>query len=231
MKKLAFLVLAFAFTATVRADTYVYTLDHLNATIPDGDLNGYQSSQTLAGLSGTISDVNVTLNISGAFNGDLYAFISHGGQLAVLVNRVGRFSSSPIGYPDAGFGPTAGLQAFTLDDQAQHDVHAYGAFPYIVNPSGQLTGIWQPDGRALDPLSAAAGFDTAARANLLSVFNGTDPNGLWTLFVADVSPGAEGALQGWGLQVTVVPEPGTATLLLLGVSGAWLAALRRTRRS
>jgi subtilisin-like proprotein convertase family protein len=187
----------------------------VHTTIPDGNLNGFQNSQTINVLSGTVTDVNVFLDISGGFNGDFYAFLTHGNATAILLNRVGRDSAHQVGYPDAGFGFLA--QKFTLDDQAANDVHFYRSVPYALNPSGQLAGSWQPDGRVLDPLSPASAFDAASRPGTLGVFNGMDPNGLWTLYIADVSSGGEGTLVGWGLQITTVPEPRFATLAGVGV--------------
>src|SRR5689334_19150458 len=90
----------------------------VNSIIPDGDFNGIQSSTTLSGFSGPITDVNVTLTISGGFNGDFYAYLLHNGTSSILLNRVGRTSSSSVGYPDAGFGLNNASALFTFDDQA-----------------------------------------------------------------------------------------------------------------
>jgi subtilisin-like proprotein convertase family protein len=218
MKPLHILLLLLAFAAgpNTRATVYSTSVENIFAPIPDGDLNGIQSSQTLSLLSGTVSDVNVTLTVSGGFNGDFYAYLFHNNTSAILLNRVGRGSSSDVGYPDAGFGPNPAIR-FTFDDQAAHDVHLYQTFSFVLNSNGQLTGTWQPDGRAIDPLSPASAFDSAARLSLLGMFNGMDPNGSWTLFIADVSPLGQGTLVNWGLQLTTVPEPGSALLLGLGL--------------
>jgi subtilisin-like proprotein convertase family protein len=189
--------------------------------IPDNDLNGIQSSTALSGFSGSISDVNVTLNIAGGFNGDFYAYLYHNSTMAVLLNRTGRTGTSALGYPDAGFGLDAAQQPFRFDDQATRDVHLYRTFAYTLNATAQLTGTWQPDARKIDPLSAGTLFDSASRSAMLNVFNGMDPNGLWLLYVADVSPGFQGALVNWGLDVTTVPEPASFGFVLLG-AGACL---------
>lgn len=97
-------------------------------------------------------------------------------------------------------------------------MHFYQAVPFTLNASGQLTGSWQPDGRVIDPSSPAAAFDTAPRSDMLDVFNGLDPNGQWTLFVADLAPGGVSTLVSWGLDITVVPEPASTTLLALGLA-------------
>jgi subtilisin-like proprotein convertase family protein len=213
------------------AHAYASSLDNIFAVIPDGDLNGIQSSQTFTDITGTVAHVSLTLNISGGINGDYYAYLLHNSTRAVLLNRVGRSSTSNVGYPDAGFGLDASLNSFTFDDSASNDVHLYRTFGYQLNGSRQLTGQWQPDGRGLDPLSAGSLFDTAARSNPLNVFNGTDPSGLWTLYLADVSPVGEGTLVSWGLVISV-PEPASAGLMLAGllVSGAWVRLLKERRR-
>jgi subtilisin-like proprotein convertase family protein len=222
-KKICVLSLAALLFASARGADFSTVV---NATVPDGDLTGFQNSQTLSGLSGPTLDVNVTLNISGGFNGDLYALLSHGSATAVLLNRVGRTSASTFGYPDVGFGPDSSPTQFTLDEQAAHDVHLYRTFAYTLS-AGQLTGQWQPDGRNIDPLSPGPAFDAAARSNGLGVFDGTDPNGPWTLFVADVSPGGESTLVGWGLQISAVPEPSSARLICGGIAAAMLWNFRR----
>jgi len=202
----------------------------IDATIPDNDASGYQDSRNLSGLAGIISDVTVTLNISGGFNGDLYAWLSHGSGLAILLNRVGISSSNSVGYANTGFGTNAQQARFTLDDHAAQDVHFYQAGAYALNSNGQLTGTWQPDGRMIDPSSAPAQFDGAPRPNMLSGLDGMVANGGWTLFIADLSPGGVSTLNGWGLNITTVPEPATATLLSLGLAmGLWKTSSRRCR--
>ena len=196
------------------AATFSYSV---GAIIPDGDLSGIQNSQSLGDLSGGITDVNVTLNVSSGFNGDFYAVLMHNGLRAVLLNRVGRNATESVGYPDFGFGPDNSQNPFTFDDQAARDVHSYRTLSYTLNSSGQLTGQWQPDGRAISPLSPGTAFPTASRSGMLGLFNGGDANGLWTLYVADVSPGGEGTLVSWGLQITTVPEPSAAALLCCGL--------------
>jgi subtilisin-like proprotein convertase family protein len=229
---LAFWLLALSVGGLAKGNALAYStsVNNLSATIPDGDPNGYQNSFALSGLGGPVTHVSVTLNISGGFNGDLYAYLLHNHTNAILLNRVGLSSSSSVGYPDAGFGLDAATNSFTLDDLAAHDVHAYRTFPYALNGSGQLTGVWQPDGRAIDPTSAGSAFDTATRSNPLGVFNGMDPNGLWSLYIADLSPGGVSTLNGWGLTISV-PEPRSTVLLGLGLLGIFPALRSRLRNS
>jgi subtilisin-like proprotein convertase family protein len=91
----AFFVLAIGISA--KGASFVF---NVGSTIPDEDLNGIQNSQTISGFSGNISDVNVTLEISGGFNGDFYAYLSHNNTAAILLNRSGRSGTNNPGYPD-----------------------------------------------------------------------------------------------------------------------------------
>ena len=182
--------------------------------IPDGNATGWFDTRTISGISESlITDVNVSFTLSGGYNGDLYAFLSHSTGFSVLLNRVGRTSTDSFGYGDAGFN-------VTFDDSAANgDIHNYqtvsGYLPLIGNGDS-----WSPDGRNVNP---ALALDTNSRTHLLNQFNGTNPNGDWTLFVADLSSGEQSMVVGWGLNVTAVPEPSS---LCLGVIGL-LALVRR----
>ena len=64
-----------------------YNSGTLNALIPDGNVNGYQNTMTLSGLGvneSVITDVNVRLNISGGYNGDLYVYLVSSGTIQDL---------------------------------------------------------------------------------------------------------------------------------------------------
>lgn len=77
-------------------------------------------------------------------------------------------------------------------------------------------------------------FDSAGRQNMLSVFNGLSANGIWILFISDLSSGGETAMGGWGLQIATeaMPEPASlamgAVLAVIGTAG-FLVARRRSR--
>ena len=206
---------------TLYATTITFNSGFANGgAILDGNTSGWWDTRAVSGLSGPITDVNVTLNLNGGWNGDLYGYLTYGGQIAILLNRVGVGGGNPFGYGDAGM-------QVTLDDQAASDIHLYGAGS-IIGGAG-----WQPDGRNIDPLSAAGSFDSAARSSLLGIFNTLDPNGNWTLFLADVSGGGGvSTLTSWSLDITTsparisVPDQGPG----LPLTGATLLALVGTTR-
>ena len=130
-----------------------------------------------------ILKVTISLTISGDFNGDLYVQLTHGSGFSVLLNRVGRTSLNEFGYGDSGMDITLS------DDAAAGDVHVYRTtlFGNENTPvAGMLTGVWAPDARITDPDVV---LNTDSRSATLSSFNGLDPNGTWTLFIADASGG------------------------------------------
>jgi hypothetical protein len=91
-------------------------------------------------------------------------------------------------------------------------------------------GTYAPDGREINPLSAASAFDADGTIGF-SAYNGMNPNGTWTLFFADLSAGAQSQLVGWSLEVTAVPEPVNVALGIFGgmVLVSIVASSRRVR--
>ncbi len=173
-------------------------------TLADAEIptsyTGLSSAVSLSGEIGPIQNLRVSLNISGVPNGNLYAYLSHGSDLVVLLNRVGRTASDSAGYQDMGLNV-----AF---EQNMADVHQYrpaGSGPLL----GPLTGAWGVDGRNVSPFTVT---DASARTTYLSSFVGKDPNGEWFLFVANLGDGGAGAkLESWGLEMNYAPVPEAGT--------------------
>jgi subtilisin-like proprotein convertase family protein len=188
-----------------------------NAMIADNNANGLLVTPfTVSGLAGTVTSVTVALDISGGFNGDLYAYlVSPQGQISVLLNRVGLAAGLPNGYSDHGF-------IITLDDSGSYgNIHNYTA------AGGMVLGTFAADGRNLDPQSAGSAFDSTGSTLGLNNYLGTDPNGAWMFFFADLSAGGLSTLQNVTLSIMTVPEPQTWTLFLGGL--ALLGLVRRSR--
>ena len=213
-------------SAPVWAQTVVAT-SYTNSTvtgIPDGNPVGVTEQFTVSGQSGTVTNVQVQLNITGGFNGDLYAYlVSPQGQMAVLLNRPGLDGSNPFGYGDAGFN-------ITLDGAATSNIHYYQSGSYSLS-GGQLTGTWAADGRNIDPQSGGSIFGSTlptAGLNLYNGLNGGGMNGTWTLFIADLAAGGGPTLNSVVLTIMTVPEP--QTWVMLGGGMAIFCLFRRRGR-
>jgi len=170
------------------------TFEGVNKFIPDGFATGVADTRTIEATGiASITDLEVRLTIAGGYNGDLYCYLVHDSGFVVLLNRPGRSCAQPRGYKDAGF-------SACFSTKATKDFHTYRE-QAPVGPV--LPGVWAPDARACDP---ARTLDTAARTKDFSSFAGVNPNGKWTLFVADVSSGGQAKLKDWGLVITGTPE-------------------------
>ncbi len=197
------------------AQSALHTSGELTALIPQDGVTWYSSSITVSGEASSLTDVNVLLNLTGGYNGDLYGYLVYDGTTAVLLNRIGLTTLNPFGSAGAGMN-------VTLSDGAT-DIHTAG--------DAVLTGMWAPDGRAISPLSSGAAFDSALRqngGNPLGLYDGKNPNGTWTLYFMDVVGGVEqSTLDSWSLDITAVPEPAHVAL---GIFGGVLALGGLVRR-
>lgn len=202
------------FAVVVEPLTFLRTV---GTVIPDNNAGGVTNTIAVNTPITRLTDVEVILNVSHTWNGDLYAYLVHGSGRAVLLNRVGRRTSGTpdyLGYSDDGFN-------VILDDEAPRgDVHVYRLtlFGNHTTPiTGRLTGTWAPDGRATSPALVT---ETDPRTQLLSAFRGLDPNGTWTLVIADRQAGDVGTLLSWGLRMcgelgdppTIVTQPASITV-------------------
>lgn len=171
----------------------------LNEAIPDAQYPvGISSSIDVSGAEGPLTGVTVTLNIAGGWNGDLYGYLSYNGTLVTLLNHVGTGSGDAVQFV-AGFS-TSGFNNITLADS--------GA-------GGNIHDVETP----------VSGISYGADGGTLASYNGMDPNGTWTLFLADSSAPNQSTLEGWSL-VTEVPEP---VNIALAVFGAVFVALSVAR--
>ena len=191
---------------------------NVETDIPDDDEAGYSDTQTpVFGPGLVISKVTVTLNFSGGWNGDLYAYLTNGSGFAVLLNRPGRAEGTEDGSDSSGM-------SVTFDDSALDDLH-----DQIDLLGGSVTGDWQPDARSVSPSEVVT---SDVRTAFLSSLNGQSATGPLTLFVADLSAGEVSTLESWSMTVSAVsavPEPG-GHLALAGLFGGGLLLRRRAGR-
>jgi subtilisin-like proprotein convertase family protein len=170
---------------TVTGTTYCNTGP---ITINDnGPATPYPSNVFVTGFAGTVGSVTVALkNVTHAFAGDVEALlVGPGGQNLVLVS-------------DAG---TAGVSNVTVnfDDAAAGPLPQAGSWaPANATVSADPTNYAELTG---DVFPAPA--PTVSAATTLATFNGSDPNGTWSLFVIDdAAPDGGSVAGGWCLTFT-----------------------------
>ena len=202
------------------SQTDIQASQTVNQLIPDGSPTGLSSSIILSGYDTTVANITVNLDITGTWNGDLYAYLQSGSGFAVLLNRVGSTPTDIYGYGDSGMNVTFS------DSAANGNIHYYQLV--AVPPTGdQLTGTWSPDGRNVSPYSVT-GTETPTAS--LSSFNGLNIDGKWTLFVADVSGGNLNTLTSWQVDITPAPAPEPTSLCYMVAGGGLFLALLLRRK-
>jgi len=220
MKTLFVVAMLAACEASGWADTFSFSNTNpiaINDTgTPPTTGSLYPSSISVSGLDfQSISHLSITLDgFTHTFPSDLDIILAGpGGQLSMLMSEVGGIARFPV--MDL---------TLTLDDLAAN------ALPI---DSALSSGTFKPT-RQFPTLSfefpspAPAGSSSAPAA--LSVFNGTDPNGTWNLFVVDESsPDSGNISRGWSMQITTIPEPGNFEFAALAVG--CLATIRMWRRN
>lgn len=149
----------------------------------------YPSTLTVAGALNGITDVNLLMTGYSHANPDDVdvLLVGPGGQRAMVMSDVG------------GSTDVAGLN-LTLDDQAASALPDAGP---LVAGTFQPTNSITPDTAFPAPAPDITGAGTP-----LSVFNGTNPNGVWSLYVVDDGALFQGAIAGgWALQISTVDAP------------------------
>jgi subtilisin-like proprotein convertase family protein len=153
-----------------------------------GRASAYSSNITASGLTGAVTDVNVTLTGLNHLNPDDIdiLLVSPAGKKILLLS-------------DAG-GTTDVVSAnLTFDDAAAAGIPDAGPMvTATVRPTNFGTGDTIPDVPPIYPNSATAG-----GATLASAFNGTEPNGTWRLYIVDDATTSAGSLaSGWSIDIT-----------------------------
>jgi subtilisin-like proprotein convertase family protein len=162
-----------------------------------GKADLYPSEIAVSGLGSIVTDVNVTISgLSHSFPDDVgLLLVSPAGQSTLLMTNSGfdnDLSGINLTFDDAASGK--------LPDQGQISSGTYkpsvgfpenGCSPPVSFPK-DATGTNPPAG----PYGSS-----------LSVFNGTNPNGTWKLYVIDDTRDDTGAISGgWSLDITTAPS-------------------------
>ncbi|MEY4384995.1 MAG: hypothetical protein RLY20_278 [Verrucomicrobiota bacterium] len=165
--------------------------------VPDNNLSGWSDTRTVGAIpAGTFTSLSVNLNLTGGWNGDLYAYLVHSSGFTVMLDRVGTGVSgvSSFGYGDAGMNVTLASSGTSI--------HSYGGGSTF---TAAPTGTWMTDNTS----------------GSLASFLSTNPNGTWSLFIADLSGGGVSTVQSWGLQMDIVAVPEVETWVAAALAGAF----------
>ncbi len=154
------------------------------ATGTSGPAAPYPSTINVAGLTGTVTKVTATLkNMNHTFPDDIdVLLVGPGGQKILLMS-------------DAGGSADLVNNTYTFDDAAAGTL-ADGAL--------SASGTYKPSNFGTgDTFPAPAPVGPYPDPQLLSVFNGVNPNGTWSLFIFDDVGGDIGNVNlGWELNIT-----------------------------
>lgn len=173
--------------------TPITVADRAGAATPNGIASPYPSAINVTGLSGTVSDVNVTITgITTTRERDLnFALVSPSGQALMLL---------------ADGGDLAGTSNvnLTFDDSAASLVSNTVITSGTYRPTDyQFSGTDSDDFPSPGPATVNSPAPEGA-ATLASVFNGLSPNGNWNLFIVDDSlgGGTSSVSGGWSIDIT-----------------------------
>ncbi len=169
-------------------------------TVGAGD--PYPSALAVSGLTGRVKSMTLTLvGLTHTFSDDLdILLVGPGGQTVMLMSDVGS-SDNPAG-------------DYTFSDLAVAQITDNALGP---------PGTYRPSNVLVETMAGPA--PGGPYGNLLSVFNGTDPNGTWNLFIADDTVVDSGTLTSWKIDFV------TATGDYAGQEGAVQFAISETSKT
>ena len=179
------------------------SIDYVTSTNTSGPADLYPSPITLSGFTGNITNMSITLNdVEHTWGSDFeILLVGPGGENFVVLADVG----SSDGFDTA--------TTLTLTDSAGGPMPTGAvAIPtgsYQPTTNGTVAGFPAPAPGAPYNLPATGGAATFA-----SVYNGTDPNGTWNLYVFDDAGGDTGMLGGgWCIDVDTGVIPASVQLV------------------
>lgn len=204
-------VFCLGITGTATAANYSFSFTGAPLTITEGDWV-YADIMDATGDLGSITDVNVFVDISHTWMADLDIYIAHQEDGSSDWKYVQLYNQDGDSRND--------MTEVLFDDQAALYINDY--FPPYVIDNGLPYNPFKP---------TANGPDGDGDSNMLSFFNGDLAAGIWSLAMFDNSTGDIGTLNEFrvDIETDAVPLPGAFFLLAPGLGA--LAAMRRSRKN
>jgi len=165
-----------------------------------GAATNYPSTLTVSGITGAVNKVTVNIRQ-----------LTHSWPEDIDMLLVGPAGQKVLLMSDAGAGNAINNVNLTLDDTA-------GAIPFATTIG---SGAYRPtDYQPGDTIPAPA--PAGPYGTNLSVFNGVNPNGVWSLYVVDDAAGDAGRIEGgWSLNIqTASPVPNSADVSVTATAPA-----------
>lgn len=165
-----------------------------------GHADPYPSTIDVTGMAGTITRVTVTL-----------AGISHTYPDDYDILLIGPRNQSLILMSDIGGGEDTPARTLTFDDDAA---------TFLPNEGPFESGTYKPTNIGASDSFSPPVLPIAPTGTTLSVFNGTDANGAWKLYVMDDFPDDTGIIaQGWSVAIDTAPiDPPTVSAVTPAMS-------------
>ncbi len=187
-------------------------------SITDNNSTGINSVITV-GTAGTINagSLSVTVAMDHTWLGDLVLTLSNGISSATLMNRAGQI-------------PFIATSGDSSNLSANRPLTFSGS---ALVPSGLMGALCGNNDTVGNPLPNLCPNTQFSPVQPLSVFDGGNIQGNWTLNVSDRRSGNTGQLAAWRLNADVaaaVPEPGALSLVALGLLAAAAAGRVRAQR-
>jgi subtilisin-like proprotein convertase family protein len=152
-----------------------------------GPADPFPSTITASGLTGTVTDVTVTLP----------AF-SHSWPADVDLMLVGPTGTNLVFMSDVGGSAGISNVDLTFSDSST----AAPGFPLAA-------GTYRPTNNGPGDVFSTPAPAPSAQTTFAGAFAGVDPNGAWQLFVQDDASGDQGSLAGWRLGITTTTTAAT----------------------
>lgn len=170
-----------------------------DSVTPPTPASPYPSTVTISGVGGNVAHLTVTIN-----------GFSHTEPDDVDMLLVGPTGARIIFWGDVGGTPTATNLNFVIDDFAASQLpdSSAGFASGTFRPTDQ--GVTADSFPAPSPCAGTGCYPADAAApngakTFASTFNGTNPNGVWSLYVIDQFSGDAGSIASWCLTITAGP--------------------------